>query len=555
MDLLLTGGRVYDGSGATAFLGDVGVVDGRLLLNRDHLASALQRYGPPTRTLDVTGLAVCPGFVDIHTHSDLTLLSNSLGPSKIQQGVTTEVVGNCGLGLAPLPSPGDRTAAANLASIRAAVGYLDLDPAVEIGWRDFAGYLRAVAAAGPAINVAAFVPHLPLHAAVVGLHDQPADDGQLRTMAELLDRELTAGAVGLSTGLVYAPLCYVQEAELLGLGEVVARHGKLFAWHVRDYGDHLLASVRQAIRVAATVGCRLQISHLTAVGRRNWGAVHDALAEVDAARAAGCDIGVDIYPYLAGNAPLSQLLPDWAQEGGSEIFAPRLQEDATRKRVMSVWSDRSWDWNDIVVNAVAGHRAEDPANVTFLGKSIAALAHQRQVSEDAVALDLLATFGASVLMVAFGRSESDLRAVLGHPVAVVASDGQALDPAGPTGAAGRPHPRSYGCFPRYLSRYATDLADGIRRCTSAAAARVGLTDRGLLADGYPADLVVFDPGALADNATFDDPQRFPAGIALVAVNGQIVLDHGTDTGARPGKVLTVDRHQQAATPTWKAHLS
>lgn len=545
VDLLLTGGLVYDGSGSPARRGDVGVADGRLLLNADQLAAALTGENRPNRVIDIDGLVICPGFVDIHTHSDLTLLSNPLGPSKIQQGVTTEVVGNCGLGLAPLPTPGDPEAAADLAAIRAAVGYLDLDPAVSIQWRDVAGYLRELGVAGPAVNVATFVPHLPLHAGVVGLQDRPADAEQLEIMARLLDRELAAGAVGLSTGLVYAPLCYVQEDELLRLGAVVAEHGKLFAWHVRDYGDHLLASVSQAIRVARVTGCRLQISHLTAVGRRNWGAVKNALAQVDAARADGFDVGVDIYPYLAGNAPLSQLLPDWAQEGGSEVFAPRLWEPAMRERVTDAWGDRPWDWNDIVINAVAGDRVEHPANDAFLGQSVAALGQQRRVSPDAVALDLLATFGASVLMVAFGRSADDLQAVLDHPATVVASDGQALDPNGPTGAAGRPHPRSYGCFPRYLSRYATDLADGIRRCTFAAAARVGLTDRGLLADGYPADLVVFDPATLTDTATFDDPAQFATGIALVLVNGQIVLDHGVDTGARPGMVLAVnlDHHK------------
>lgn len=539
MDLLLTGGLVYDGTGAAPLLRDIGIVDGRLVLGAPDGAAA----GAATEVRDVSGLAICPGFVDIHTHSDLTLLSNPLGGSKIQQGVTTEVVGNCGLGLAPLPTPGDPAAGADLAGIRAAVGYLDLDPAVEVGWRDIAGYLQTLAAAGTAMNVATFVPHLPLHAGVVGLDDRPATEAQLATMVELLDRQLMAGAVGLSTGLVYAPLCFVDEAELVALGEVVARHGKLFAWHIRDYGDDLESSVQQAIRVAKTAGCRLQISHLTAVGRRNWGAVNDALAAVDKARSDGCDIGVDIYPYLAGNAPLSQLLPDWAQEGGSEVFAPRLRDEQVRVSVMAAWEGHYWDWNDIVVNAVAGEWADDPANAAFLGRTVAALAAERGVHPDGLALDLLARYGASVLMVAFGRSDDDLRAVLAHPATVVASDGQALDPDGPTGAAGRPHPRSYGCFPRYLSHYAPDLADGIRRCTSAAAARVGLADRGLLADGNPADLVVFDPSTLRDRATFDDPQQFAAGITMVVVNGKIVLDNGTDTGARPGAVLTVTDHR------------
>jgi N-acyl-D-amino-acid deacylase len=553
MDLLLTGGLVYDGAGTPGCVRDIGVADGRLVLDAADLVAAIDLADGPVPTRDVSGLVVCPGIVDIHTHSDLTLLSNPLGASKIHQGVTTEVVGNCGLGLAPLPDPADPSAGADLAGIRAAVGYLDLDPAIRIGWRDTAGYLQALESARPAMNVATFVPHLPLHAGVVGLDDRPPTAGQLATMVALLDRELAAGAVGLSTGLVYAPLCYVEESELVALAEVVAGHGKLFAWHIKDYADDLIPSVQQAIRVARSSGCRLQISHLTAVGRRNWGAVTRALAEIDAARTDGCDIGVDIYPYLAGNAPLSQLLPDWAQEGGSEVFAPRLRDADVRDKVIASWEGHHWDWNDIIVNAVTGERADEPANGAFLGRTVAELSRTAggdgTADADRVALDLLAEYGASVLMVAFGRSDDDLRAVLAHPATVVASDGQALDPAGPTGAAGRPHPRSYSCFPRDLAHYANaagsddltagngDLADGIRRCTSAPAARVGLTDRGLLVGGHPADLLVFDPRTLADTATFDDPQQFADGIALVVVNGEIVLDNGIDTGARPGRVL------------------
>jgi N-acyl-D-aspartate/D-glutamate deacylase len=318
---------------------------------------------------------------------------------------------------------------------------------------------------------------------------------------------------------------------------VVGRHGGLFAWHVRDYADELIPSVQQAIRIARSTGCRLQISHLTAVGRRNWGAVTTALAEVDAAAADGIDVGVDIYPYLAGNAPLSQLLPDWAQQGGDLVFAPRLRDPQVRSRVVAGWADRHWDWNDIVVNAVAGDGGHDPATAAILGKTIVELAGSAGPAADEVVLDLLAEHGASVLMVAFGRSEDDLRAVLTHPATVVASDGQALDPSGPTGAAGLPHPRSYGCFPRYLSRYSTDLADGIRRCTSAPADRVGLTDRGRVADGLPADLLVFDPATLTDTATFSAPQQFAEGIAAVLVGGTVVLDNGADTGARPGRIL------------------
>ncbi|MBE7162103.1 MAG: amidohydrolase family protein [Williamsia herbipolensis] len=525
MDLLLAGGELVDGTGAPRRRCDVGVLDGRIVI-------APSVDAPADLVVDVSGFIVCPGIVDIHTHSDLTLLANPLGDSKIRQGVTTEVVGNCGLGLAPVPPDG----VAGPAAIRAAVGYLDLDPDVPVGWHDFDGYLATVEAAGPAMNVASFLPHLPLHASTVGLDDRPAGTAQIDAMVGVLERACDDGAVGLSTGLVYAPLCFVREDELMALGATVARRGRLFAWHVLDYGDALIPSVAQAIRVARATGCRTQISHLTAVGRRNWASLRTALELIDDAIADGVDIGVDTYPYLAGNAPLSQLLPSWAQEGGPAQFAPMLRAPSHRARVRAAWTDHSWDWRDIVVNALSGEFA-DTAPAGLIGATIADLAAVRQVEADDVALDLLAEYGASVLMVAYGRSDENLRAVLEHPATVVASDGQAIDPAGPTGAAGRPHPRSYGCFPRYLAHYADDLEDGIRRCTSAAAARVGLTDRGVVADGRPADLFVLDPTTLTDTATFEHPQQFPAGIEMVLVNGAVVLDGRTDTGARPGQVL------------------
>lgn len=525
MDLLLTGGLVFDGTGSPRRRHDIGITGGRLIVDPDPADR-------PAEIRDVSRFALCPGFVDIHTHSDLTLLSNPLGDSKIRQGVTTEVVGNCGLGLAPLLPAG----AATREAVRAAVGYLDLDPDVVADWGDFTGYLEAVAAAGTAMNVASFVPHLPVHAAVVGMDDRPADRSQIDRMVGLVEQACDAGAVGISTGLVYAPLCYAREDELVALAEVAARRDLIFAWHVRDYGDDLIPSVAQAVRVARTTGCRTQISHLTAVGRRNWGSVQVALDLIDAAIADGVDVGVDTYPYLAGNAPLSQLLPSWAQEGGAEVFAPRLRDRAVRARVTADWTGRVWDWNDIVVNALSGEFAET-APAGLIGSTVAELAATRGESENDLAMDLLARYGASVLMVAYGRSDDDLRTVLRHPATVVASDGQAIDPVGATGAAGRPHPRSYGCFPRYLTRYAADLEDGIRRCTSAPAARVGLTDRGRIAPGLAADLLVFDPMVLQDTATFDDPQRFPLGIEMVMVAGSLVLDRGVDTGARPGRVL------------------
>jgi N-acyl-D-amino-acid deacylase len=520
MSLVLTNGVVVDGTGTPPRRADV-LVDGGLVQAVGSIDA------PAAEVRDVSGAVVCPGFIDIHTHSDLTVLSGPQALSKVHQGVTTEVVGNCGLGVAPLPDGADH------AAIRAAVSYLDLDPAVEWTWRDVTGYLDTVAAVRPSLNIATLTGHLPLRAGVVGFDDRPATAGELARMVDLLEASFAAGSVGLSTGLVYAPLCYARDAELLALARAAAVHDRVFAWHVRDYADELLPSVAQALDIARQTGGRVQISHLTAVGRRNWGTVLRALELVDVARAEGVDAGVDIYPYLYGNAPLAQLLPAWAQEGGSDAMARRLRDDDVRARIRSGWQGRAVGWDEITVSWVPpGSRAE-----SLVGQA---------VTSDDQALDLLAEHTTQVLMIAGGRSEDDLRAVLAHPAAVVASDGLCLDPYGVTGA-GAPHPRSYGCFPRYLARYRGDDGDGgddlaaaVARCTSAPARVAGL-DRGVLRPGGAADLVVFDPDRIADTATITEPQTYPDGIDLVMVGGQIVIDGGTHTGRRPGKAIRTRR--------------
>jgi N-acyl-D-amino-acid deacylase len=500
--VILTGGTVIDGTGAPPRQADV--------VLRDGVIEALAE--PRTRTgTDVTGKIVCPGFVDIHTHSDLTLLSNPLAHSKIRQGVTTEVVGNCGLGIVPSD--------VDTAALRSAVAYLDLDPAVRITWQDTAGYLDAVAAARPSVNVATLVGHVPVRAAVLGFTDRPATAAETDRMCALVADAFAGGAVGLSTGLAYPPLRTADTAELTALGEVAAAHDKIFTWHLRDYGDDLRPAAAEAIRVAETTGCRTQLSHLCAVGRRNWGAVTDVLAMVDES---DMDIGVDVYPYLAGNAPLSQLLPAWVTDAGAEKARDRLADSAVRHRIRTEWAGNALSWNEITVSALPGDQAP-------LGRTIADLG-----GGDA-ALDLVAAHGNAVIMTAGGRSADDLTAVLRHPASVVASDGLALDPAGPTGG-GVPHPRSYGCFPRFLAGGEVPLAEAVCKATAAPAARIGLTDRGVLAPGKRADVVVLDPDTLADRATFADPHRFPTGVDLVLVGGEVVVADGAHTGARPGAV-------------------
>lgn len=525
MSLVLTGGLLIDGSGeAPPRQADLLLRDGRLA--RIAEPGTLSSAGDEVR--DVSGSVVCPGFVDIHAHSDLTLLSVPEAYSKVHQGVTTELVGNCGLAVAPLPAGSD------VGAIRKAVSYLDLDPAVPLSWQDTGGHLDAIAARRPSVNVATLTGHLPLRASVVGFADRAPTPAEQRVMQELLADSFAQGSLGLSTGLVYAPLCYAADEELAGLARVVAEHDRLFAWHVRDYGDDLVPSVEQALRTGERTGCRVQISHLTAVGRRNWGSVRRALDLVDAARDRGLVVGVDIYPYLFGNAPLAQVLPAWSQEGGADAMAVRLRNDDVRAGIRAEWQHRALGWDELTIS----HVPDDSPATALVGQSIAAAAGKADA--DGFVLDLLAELGTSVLIVAGGRSEDDLRAVLDHPAAVVASDGLSLDPNGVTGA-GAPHPRSYGCFPRFLARYALRSGSGVTRaiaqCTSLPARVAGLPDRGVLREQSPADLVVYSPDRLTDRATFDEPQQYPDGIDLVLVGGRPVVDAGKHTGDRPGTVI------------------
>ncbi|MDQ6895278.1 MAG: amidohydrolase family protein [Actinomycetota bacterium] len=524
-DLLIRGGLVVDGTGTPVRRADVAVVADRIVAVAPDLRELADGAGT---VVEAAGLVVGPGFVDIHTHSDLTLLSSPLAPSALSQGTTTQVVGNCGLGVAP------RTSSADLGAIRAAAGYLDLDPDVALDWTTVRGYLARLTAARPALNVLTFVPHGPVRASAVGFDARPSSPAEVDTMVGLVTEGLQDGAVGLSTGLVYAPVCFAEEDELLALGRTVAAADRLFAWHIRDYTDHLLESVAQCLRVARATGCRTQVSHLASVGRRNWGGVQRALEMVDEFRRDGLDVGVDIYPYLAGNAPLAQAIPAELQAGGDEALKERLDDPATVRALFAEWADRAVGWDETVVSWLP-----EPADPGVVGRRVTEIAAERGESADAVVLDLLRRHGSSALGVYFGRDARDLQRVLRHPATVVASDGLALDPTGPTGR-GTPHPRCYGCFPRYLSEYGRDdLPDAVRRCTSAPAARVGLTDRGRVAAGLVADLVLLDLPTLRDTATFERPHQMSTGVRHVLVSGRFAVHDGRLTGTRAGQVVAL----------------
>lgn len=525
-DLVIRGGRLVDGTGTAGAPADVGVVEGRVAA-----VGQLPIDAPAGRTVDATGRVVCPGFIDAHSHSDLTVLSDPRARSKVHQGITTDVVGNCGLGVAPLAGAGA------IAGVREAIYIIDPDPSVEWSWTSMGEYLAQVNRAGVSMNVAALAGHLAIHASVVGYDDRPATADELTRMERLLDQALEEGAVGLSTGLMYAPIFFAPTSELVALGRVVAKHDRVFAMHMRNYSDCLVEAVQEAVQVGEESGCRVQASHLAVAGRRNWGKVRQALDVMDAARSRGVRLRHDSYPYLAGSANLSQLLPGWVHEGGTATMVKRLQTQADRERIRHAWQTLlAHGWDEILVCWV-----RPGGDTAVVGKTLAEIAAERGQPADAVALDLIAAEEGLINMIAFGRSDEDLHDSLRHPDTMVGSDGLAVDPGGPSGS-GHPHPRYYGCYPRLLGRYVREehlltLEEAIYKSTALVAETFGLADRGVVAEGKAADLVVFDPEAVIDRATFLEPQQFPRGIDTVIVNGTVVVDGGQHTGAGPGRVL------------------
>lgn len=524
-DLVLAGGTLVDGTGAPRRTADIGIQDGKVAAIGD-LAAA-----EAARRQDVAGRVVAPGFVDIHAHSDFTIVSDPRARSAVRQGITTQVNGNCGM--SPVPAPPARAG-----EVRDAVNTVDPDPATAGDWATYDDYVRAVEAVRPAIHQAPLIGHITLKVAAGGNRPGPATVDERATMVGLLEEAFDGGAVGVSTGLMFPPAISADRAELVALGETAARHDRLFAAHMRNYNDHLIEAVKEVLDVARATGCRLQVSHLAVAGKRNWGKVPRALELIDRARADGLDVASDIYPYVAGSANLSQLLPEWAQDGGTPEIVQRLGDEAQRRAILEDWqTSLFFGWDEVEIVLV------DPGMEDLVGLTVEAIGRQRGQDPALTMLDLVRDTENRVLMVAYGRSEDDLRAVLAHDATSIGSDSLAMDPDGPSGI-GRPHPRNFGCYPRFLGRYVregglTTLENAIRMSTSAAADRVGLHDRGRLTEGAAADIVVFDEATILDRATFQEPKQFPMGIDLVLVNGAVVVEGDRQNDdVRPGQVLS-----------------
>jgi N-acyl-D-amino-acid deacylase len=519
------GATVIDGTGADRFVADVVVGDGRI----ESVGSSAGGSSTP-RVIDARGLVLAPGFIDMHAHSDLAVLTEPAHFAKISQGVTTELVGQDGLGYVPAD-------ARTIAQVRRQIaGWNGAAPELDLDWGTVAAYLARLDR-GVATNVACLVPQGNLRLMVVGPDDRRATATEIDRMRALLDRGLREGALGLSTGLSYTPATYADTDELVALCETVAEHGGFFAPHTRSYGLEALESYAEAIEIAERAGCALHLTHATMNFAVNRGRAAEFLRLVDDALDRGSDITLDSYPYTSGATTLAALLPAWSSSGGVDATLARLHDPAHRRAIGLAVNVTGSDgchgltveWGTIEVAGVA-----NPELDHVVGHTVATLAERSGRAPVEVFFDLLRRDSLATTIRQHVGDETNLRLIMRHRAHTGGSDGILVG--------GMPHPRGWGTFPRYLGHYCRELGlFGLEECihhlTGRPAARLRLSDRGLIRPGYAADLVLFDPVTVRDVATYDDPKRASEGIRSVLVNGTFAIDDGQPTGALAGGAL------------------
>jgi N-acyl-D-amino-acid deacylase len=524
VDLLIRSGVVVDGAGNPAAAADVAVTGGRIAAV-GHLGAVEAR-----EVIDATGHVVCPGFIDMHTHSDLQILARPDHTAKVSQGITTEVLGQDGLSYAPVDD-------ATLAQLRLQLrGWNDDPEGFDWDWRTVGEYLDRLDR-GIAVNAAYLIPHGTVRMLVVGQEDRPATPDELERMCQVVAQGMEEGAVGLSAGLTYTPGMYAPDSELVELCRVVASYGGYYCPHHRNYGAHSIAGYRACIDIARASGVALQLTHAHLGFPPNKGKAPELLAMVDAALDEGLEVTLDTYPYLAGSTYLQAFLPPWVQEGGTAVALERLTDPANLERMRfeieetghAAYHDVPTDWSTVVVTGV---RAAE--NERYVGRSIADAAAEEGRTPFEVYRDVLVADELGTTCVHHIGNEENVRAIMTHPAHTGGSDGLLVGE--------RPHPRAWGTFPRYLARYVRELGvlrleDAIRKFTSLPAQRLGFRDRGLVRPGMAADLVVFHPAQVRDVGTYEEPRRRPEGIPHVIVNGVPVVRGGAHTGARPGRAL------------------
>ena len=527
-DRILKGGWIVDGSGNPRYAGDVALVGDRIV------AVGYLRGAQARDTIDVTGLVVAPGFIDMLGQSETNVLIDNRVLSKVTQGITTEVTGEGG-SVAPLT---EALVADDSAWMK--------KYGVQEDWRDLEGYFAHLARTRSAVNIATFVGATQVRLAVVGKQDRQATADELAHMVALVDTAMRQGALGLSTSLVYAPAIYAPTEELIALARAARRHGGVYASHIRNEGSGIDVALNEAFRIGREANIPVEIWHLKTAGRPNWGRMPRVLARIDSARAAGLDVTADQYPYTRSATSLDASIPQWAHSGGTDSLIARLRDPASRARIRAQMVNDSARAENFYRGAGGADGIlivgtfED--SLRYLqGKTLAEIARARRTDPVEALFDIVIADRSRTGAVYSSMNEQDVQAAMKHWWVAVNTDAGGVAPDGPLGAQST-HPRAYGSFTRILGRYVRDqrvmtLEYAVRKMTSLAAQRVGLTDRGLVRPGMYADITVFNPATVIDRATFERPHQTSVGIEYVLVNGEVVLRKGQLTDARPGRGL------------------
>jgi N-acyl-D-aspartate/D-glutamate deacylase len=526
-DLVVRGGSVLNGEGTPAVTADVGIRDGRIAAIGD------LRSVPSRQRVDAAGLIVAPGFIDIHNHSDYTILVEPKAESMIRQGVTTMVLGESrSAGPVKIGANDDPRARADGASV---------------DWATLGGYFARLERQHMSTNIASYVGEEQIWTYVKGYGQTPASAEEIEQMKTLIAQAMEEGAMGLSTALLQPPSSLATTANLIDLAKVSKRYGGIYSSHIRDEGENVFKAVDEAIQVGAGAGIPVDILHMKIAHQKLWGRANEIIAMVQKARDAGQNVQANVYPYTAGQNNLSSIIPPWAHDGGRQKLLERLRDPAARQRMHDEVLDGLPNWYNHYLATGGGWSGmllvslQHERNKPFQGRRMSDLIEARGGDPVNVLFDVLVEEGGSVPTVFFHHSEPDMQLVLKQPWTSIGSDGSAVNPDGPTGRS-HPHPRYYGTFPRVLGRYARDLKvitlpDAVRKMTSLNADKMGLKDRGRLKDGQWADVTVFNPATVIDKATFENPHQFPVGIEYVIVNGVVTIERGRHTGALAGRVV------------------
>ena len=527
-DLIIRNGHVIDGTGSPWYGADVAVKDGRIV--------AIGRLGGAhaARIIDAHGMVVAPGFIDMLGQSELTLLVDARAPSKIFQGITTEITGE-GESVAPL----------NELIIKDRQSTYD-HLQVKVDWRTLQEYFARLERQRIGINFATYVGATSIREMVIGYANRAPSSAELHKMQELVEQAMREGAVGVSTALEYPPAPYAGTEELVALAQVAARFGGIYATHMRDEGDREMAALEETFRIGREAQIPIEIWHLKTSGRKNWGSMPQVIERIDKARAQGVDVAADTYAYTAWSNRMSAFTPPWANDGGKDKLVQRLKDPALRTRMRKDMTTANGDWDnewleikgpeDVLICAVSHKEL-----LKYQGKRLNEIAAEWHEDGIDTIFDFLIKDEAATEVAVFGMDERDVTLGLRQPWVAIDNDSWATSPDGILGA-DHPHPRAYGTFPRILAKYVRKegqltLADAIRKFSALAAQRMHLADRGVIKQSMWADLVIFDPNAVQDVATYDNPNRFSEGMSYVLVNGVPVLEQGRMTGALPGKVL------------------